>query len=155
MMKGDFIMSNLFWLSRSQLNLIKPYFPPSRGVPRVDDLRVVSGIIFVLKRGLQWRDAPKEYGTHTGAETTDIVLDFSTIELGNDKAKSLDLSTAKSVNGLNPHSAIAALEKLDSRINLATPLQETKNRHFPGSGAPAFAFADTAKITLIRFNVTR
>jgi len=33
-------------------------------VPRVDDLRVISGIIHVLKRGLQWRDAPAEYGPH-------------------------------------------------------------------------------------------
>ena len=57
-------MSDLFWLLQDQLNAIKPYFPPSRGVPRVDDLRVISGIIFVLKRGLQWRDAPKDYGPH-------------------------------------------------------------------------------------------
>jgi transposase len=57
-------MSDLFWLTKSQLNKIKPYFPPSRGVPRVDDLRVISGIIHVLRRGLQWRDAPKEYGPH-------------------------------------------------------------------------------------------
>lgn len=57
-------MSDLFWLTPSQLNKIKPYFPPSRGVPRVDDLRVISGIIHVLRRGLQWRDAPKEYGPH-------------------------------------------------------------------------------------------
>lgn len=57
-------MSDLFWLSKSQLNKIKPFFPPSRGVPRVDDLRVISGIIFVIKRGLQWRDAPHEYGPH-------------------------------------------------------------------------------------------
>lgn len=64
MVKGDFIMSDLFWLSKSQLNKIKPYFPPSRGVERVDDLRVISGIIHVLKRGLQWRDAPREYGPH-------------------------------------------------------------------------------------------
>ncbi|MCB1552151.1 MAG: hypothetical protein KDJ26_09175 [Alphaproteobacteria bacterium] len=46
-------MSELFWLSESQLKLIEPYFPPSRGVARVDDLRVISGIIHVLKRGLQ------------------------------------------------------------------------------------------------------
>ena len=46
------------------LKVIQPYFPVSRGVPRVDDLRVISGIIFVLKRGLQWRDAPSEYGPH-------------------------------------------------------------------------------------------
>jgi len=57
-------MSDLFWLSKPQLNTIKPYFPSSRGVARVDDLRVISGIIHVLKRGLQWRDAPREYGPH-------------------------------------------------------------------------------------------
>lgn len=57
-------MSDLFWLTKSQFNKIKPYFPPSRGVPRVDDLRVISGIIHVLRRGLQWRDAPSEYGPH-------------------------------------------------------------------------------------------
>jgi len=57
-------MRELYWLSEAQLNLIQPYFPPPRGVPRVDDLRVISGIIFVLKRGLQWRDAPAEYGPH-------------------------------------------------------------------------------------------
>jgi putative transposase len=34
----------------------------SPGVARVDDRRVISDIIYVLKHGLQWRDAPKEYG---------------------------------------------------------------------------------------------
>jgi transposase len=63
-MKGDFIMRDLFWLSEEQLNRIKPCFPYPHGKPRVDDLRVISGIIFVLKRGVQWRDAPKEYGPH-------------------------------------------------------------------------------------------
>ena len=57
-------MSDLFLLSEEQLNRIKPYFPYPHGKPRVDDLRVISGIIHVLKRGLQWRDAPKEYGPH-------------------------------------------------------------------------------------------
>ncbi len=57
-------MSGLFWLSRRQLNLIKPYFPLSHGVARVDDLRVISGIIYVIRNGLQWKDAPREYGPH-------------------------------------------------------------------------------------------
>jgi len=57
-------MSDLFYLTDEQLKSIAPYFPLSHGVPRVDDLRVISGIIHVLKRGLQWRDAPKEYGPH-------------------------------------------------------------------------------------------
>ena len=55
-------MRELFYLTPEQLSVIKPYFPLSHGKPRVDDLRVISGIIHVLKRGLQWRDAPPEYG---------------------------------------------------------------------------------------------
>ena len=43
---------------------IEPYFPLSHGVPRVDDRRVISGIIFVIRNGLRWRDAPKDYGPH-------------------------------------------------------------------------------------------
>ena len=57
-------MTDLFWLSNDQLRRIQPYFPRSHGVPRVDDHRVVSGIVFVIRNGLRWRDAPKEYGPH-------------------------------------------------------------------------------------------
>lgn len=57
-------MSDHYWLSEEQLARIEPCFPLSHGVPRVDDRRVLSGIIHVLKRGLQWRDAPAEYGPH-------------------------------------------------------------------------------------------
>lgn len=41
---------------------LEPSFPKSLGRPRVDDRRVVSGIIFVNRNGLRWRDAPREYG---------------------------------------------------------------------------------------------
>ena len=41
---------------------IEPYFPLSPRVPRVDDRRIVSGIIFVIRNGLRWRDAPAQYG---------------------------------------------------------------------------------------------
>ena len=57
-------MSDLFWLSQAQMRRIEPYFPLSHGVARVDDRRVVSGIVFVIRNGLRWRDAPKEYGPH-------------------------------------------------------------------------------------------
>lgn len=40
------------------------YFPKSPGKPRVDDRRVLSGIIFVNRNGLRWRDAPAAYGPH-------------------------------------------------------------------------------------------
>ena len=57
-------MDGLFWLSPGQLSRIKPCFPLSHGVPRADDRKVVSGIIYVIRHGLQWRDAPKAYGPH-------------------------------------------------------------------------------------------
>ena len=57
-------MSDLIWLSEAQMRRIETYFPLSHGVPRVDDRRVISGIIFVIRNGLRWRDAPKEYGPH-------------------------------------------------------------------------------------------
>ena len=57
-------MSDLFWLSEHQLAKVSPYFPLPHGVPRVDDRRVISGIIFVIRNGLRWRDAPQDYGPH-------------------------------------------------------------------------------------------
>jgi putative transposase len=57
-------VSDLIWLSNAQMRRIEPYFPLSHGVPRVDDRRILSGIIFVIRNGLRWRDAPKEYGPH-------------------------------------------------------------------------------------------
>ena len=55
-------MSDLFWLTDKQMQRIEPYFALSHGVPRVDDRRIVSGIIFVIRNGLRWRDAPTAYG---------------------------------------------------------------------------------------------
>jgi transposase len=57
-------MIDLFWLSPAQMRRIERHFPLSHGVARVDDRRVISGIIFVIRNGLRWRDAPKEYGPH-------------------------------------------------------------------------------------------
>ena len=41
---------------------LEPLFPKSHGKPRVDDRRVLSGIIFINRNGLRWRDALAEYG---------------------------------------------------------------------------------------------
>ena len=57
-------MSDLFWLTDDQMERLRPFFPKSHGKPRVDDRRVLSGIIFVNRNGLRWRDAPREYGPH-------------------------------------------------------------------------------------------
>ena len=55
-------MSDLFWLTEAHMARLEPYFPKSHGKPRVDDRRVLSGIIFINRNGLRWRDAPPEYG---------------------------------------------------------------------------------------------
>ncbi len=57
-------MSDLFWLTDTQMARLEPFFPKSHGKPRVDDRRVLSGIIFINRNGLRWRDAPTEYGPH-------------------------------------------------------------------------------------------
>ena len=57
-------MSEVWMLSEAQMRRIEPYFPLSHGIPRVDDRRIVSGIIFVIRNGLRWRDAPPAYGPH-------------------------------------------------------------------------------------------
>ena len=57
-------MSDQFWLTKAQLKRIEPFFPRTRGIPRVDDRRVISGIVHVIRNGLRWRDAPAVYGPH-------------------------------------------------------------------------------------------
>ncbi len=58
-------MSESFWLSDEQFGRLAPLLPTdTRGVPRVDDRRVISGIIHVLQSGCRWKDAPAEYGPH-------------------------------------------------------------------------------------------
>jgi transposase len=55
--------SNLFWLSDEQWARIEPYLPTDvRGKARVDDRRVISGILHVIKSGCRWCDCPPEYG---------------------------------------------------------------------------------------------
>lgn len=57
-------MTEMILLSEAQMAQISPFFPLSHGVPRVDDRRVISGIIFVIRNGLRWRDVPASYGPH-------------------------------------------------------------------------------------------
>ena len=43
--------------------VIEPLLPNKpRGVPRVDDRRVLNGIFWVLRSGAPWRDLPERYG---------------------------------------------------------------------------------------------
>mgnify|MGYP000472538989 CR=1 FL=1 len=49
---------------RKSAGAYQTVFSPFSRRPRVDDRRVVSGIIYVIKHGLQWKDAPDEYGPY-------------------------------------------------------------------------------------------
>jgi transposase len=52
-----------YWLTDAQFATIAPHLPTTtRGKPRVDDRRVISGIVHVLKSGGRWVDAPDVYG---------------------------------------------------------------------------------------------
>ena len=53
-------------LSDHEWGIIGPMLPNKpRGVPRVDDRRVLNGIFWVLRSGAPWRDLPEGCGPHT------------------------------------------------------------------------------------------
>src|SRR5919106_2398303 len=53
-------------LTDFEWHVIEPLLPNKpRGVPRVDDRRVLNGIFWVLRSGSPWRDLPERYGPHT------------------------------------------------------------------------------------------
>ncbi len=65
-----------FWLPDDPFDRLKPLSPnKGRGVPRVDDRKVISGIIHVIRYGLMWRDAPACYGPHKTLYNRFVQLD--------------------------------------------------------------------------------
>ena len=104
--KGIADESDQFWLTDTQFLKIAPHLPTdTRGKPRVDDLRVISGIVHVLKSGGRWIDAPPDYGpkktlynryvrwaakgvwsdlfqalAHAGGPPTEVLIDSSAVK---------------------------------------------------------------------------
>ena len=59
-------MPKLFWLNDAEWARLEPLLPRGRrGARRVDDRRVISGIVHMLRSGARWRDCPSEYGPYT------------------------------------------------------------------------------------------
>lgn len=59
-------MADLFWLCDERWAVVGRFMPVNQpGARRVDDRRVVSGIVHVLKSGCRWRDCPADYGPRT------------------------------------------------------------------------------------------
>ncbi len=57
-------MAQLLGSARSRVPASAPCFPRNGGGKRVDDRKVLSGIIPVIQKGLCWVDAPAAYGSH-------------------------------------------------------------------------------------------
>ena len=56
-------MGDFFWFSDAQWARIEPLLPTDvRGKPRVDDRRVLSGIVHALRCGSRWADCADVYG---------------------------------------------------------------------------------------------
>ena len=57
---------HLFWLTDDQFARLEPHLPTdTRGKARVDDRRVISGIVHTLRNGGRWQDCPACYGPST------------------------------------------------------------------------------------------
>jgi transposase len=55
-----------YWLTDAEWAAIEPHLPRGRrGAHRVDDRRVISGIVHMLRSGARWRDCPADYGPYT------------------------------------------------------------------------------------------
>jgi len=53
-------------LTDFEWSIIQPLLPNKpRGVPRVDDRRVLNGILWRFRTGSPWADVPERYGPHT------------------------------------------------------------------------------------------
>lgn len=57
-------MSDLLGRTDEQIERPRPFFPKNHGKPQRDDWRMLSGIVFVTRNGLRWRDAPSAHGHH-------------------------------------------------------------------------------------------
>lgn len=56
----------LYWMTDAEYARIEPLLPRGRkGAHRVDDRRVLSGVIYMLRCGARWRDCPEAYGPYT------------------------------------------------------------------------------------------
>lgn len=56
-------MSQLFTFCRIA-RMYQAFFPLSQDISRIDNLKVISGIIYAIKHTLQWKDAQRKYGSY-------------------------------------------------------------------------------------------
>jgi transposase len=55
-----------YYMTEFEWKVIEPLLPNKpRGVPRVDNRRVLNGVFWTLRSGSTWRDLPESYSPHT------------------------------------------------------------------------------------------
>jgi hypothetical protein len=88
-------MSDLIWLWAMQMRRIEPYFPLSHGLPRVDDRRIISGIIFVIRNGSsrRWSSSSSLAILRACATTGGAARGAGLSRLGPRKIRSFDVLT--------------------------------------------------------------
>ena len=60
------MVERLYWLNDDEWARIEPHPPRGRwGARRVDDRRVISVIVHMLKSSARWRDCPSAYGPYS------------------------------------------------------------------------------------------
>jgi transposase len=86
-----------------------------RGIPRVDDRRVLKGIFWVLRSGAPWRDLPESYGPRTqhGA----CIADNDRQDMGRSRGGlTSKIQAVVDTNGLPVHLALTPGEAHDNRL---------------------------------------
>ncbi len=62
-------------LSEEEWAVIAPLLPNnSGGIERVDDRRVINGILWRFRTGSPWRDVPERYGARRGSGIVFLTL---------------------------------------------------------------------------------
>ena len=90
----------LYWLSDAEWKRIEPLMPRGRrGAHRVDDRRVISGIMHMLRCGARWRDCPPEYGPYTTIYNRFNALTGSTGRIGTMSIDSTHIKAHRSAAG--------------------------------------------------------
>ena len=51
-------------ITKEEWDFIKDFLPQKKAIgrPRVDDKKLLNGIMYVLKTGCRWNDMPSEFG---------------------------------------------------------------------------------------------
>jgi transposase len=125
-------------ISDCEWNVIRPMLPnKARGIPRVDDRRVLNGIFWVLRSRAPWRDLPGSYGSNfairgdlaqgflraNGVEP--ILRDPSTSSASWTRSEVAKYSQAYTVHVICAGAATTAAMQTDDRL----PMRKTSARN--------------------------